>query len=247
MVSSWGDDLTMRSVTVLLTSGLLAAAAVPAAMAAAQSTLAPAPAAAASPAVATPRPLLPSNTVHCVFDMMPAEDREISMLLLENEILTDGEFDASSRNVKTIERLIGDAGAKCAAAFDWSIGRATAASDFAMSALFNDGLSQFIELMGQQAKPIETYFAEHRLQLAGSSSVRGVAALHFKAYLVEQGWDEDDQARLGIGVSYLETLIAQDGYVQEFSAAPVHAAPVKALAKPALRAIRPKRARHGTP
>ena len=61
-----------------------------------------------------------------------------------------------------------------------------------MSALFNDGLGQFIELMGKKVNPITSYYAEHKQQLAGSSSVKGVAALHFKTYLVEQGWDEDD-------------------------------------------------------
>ena len=179
--------------------------------------------------------------------MMPLEDREIAMLLLENEILSDGEFNPSSRNVKVIDRLIGDAQGKCDAAFRWSNGRIAAARDYAMSALFNDGLGQFIELMGQQVKPIATYFADHRTQLAGSSSVKGIAALHFKAYLVEQGWDEDDKARLGIGVSYLETLIAQDGYVQQFAAAPLHAAPAKHSAKPRTRANRPRTARRGTP
>ena len=100
----------MRSAIVLLTSGLLAAAVFPAAGAAAQPAVALAPPA---PAAVTPPPLQLSNTVHCVFDLMPAEDREMAMLLLENEILTDGEFDPSSRNVKVIDRLIGTAQGKC--------------------------------------------------------------------------------------------------------------------------------------
>ena len=238
----------MRSALVLLTRGLFAAALVHAGLAAAQpaaTPAAPAPATASTPAA--PSPLQLSNSVHCVFDMMPAEDREITMLLLENEILSDGEFDPSSRNVKVIDRLIGDAQGKCDAAFRWSNGRIAAAKDYALSVLFNDGLGQFIALMGQQVKPIATYFADHRSQLAGSSSVKGIAALHFKAYLVEQGWDEDDKARLGIGVFYLETLIAQDGYIQQFAAAPLHAAPAKPSARPGARANRPKRARRGTP
>ena len=242
----------MRSAVSLLAGGLIAAGIGlgPAVVAQPVATLAapsapPAPATAATPPA--PPPLQLSNTVHCVFDMMPAEDREIAMLLLENEILSDGEFDPGSRNVKVIDRLIGDAQGKCDAAFRWSNGRIAAAKDYALSALFNDGLGQFIALMGQQVKPIATYFADHRTQLAGSSSVKGIAALHFKAYLVEQGWDEDDKARLGIGVSYLETLIAQDGYVQQFAAAPLHAAPAKPSAKPGTRASRPKRARRGTP
>lgn len=186
-----------------------------------------------------------SNTVHCVFDMMPAEDREMTMLLLENEILTDGEFQPGSANVKVIDRLIGEAQTKCVAAFGWSKGRTMAAKDYAMSALFADGLGQFIELMGQATKPIEGYFLEHKLQLAGSRSVRGIAALHFKAFLVEQGWDEDNKDRLGIGVYYLETLIAQDSNAQDFTAAPLYAAPVRAAAKPAARASRPRKARRG--
>ena len=245
----------MRSAIAFLTSGLLAVAVAPATSAAqpAVVTVAAPPVPAPAPtAVATPHPAPPpasqlSNTVRCVFDMMPAEDREIAMLLLEDEILSEGEFDPASRNVKVIDRLIDEAKAKCDAAFRWSKARATVATDYAMSALFTDGLGQFIELMGQKTKPIESYFAEHRMLLAGSSSVRGVAALHFKAYLVEQGWDEDDKARLGIGVSYLETLIAQDDYSQKFAAAPLHAAPTRAAPKPAARASRARKARRGTP
>ena len=228
----------MRSAAVFLTSGLLAAAVVPTGVAAAQPAVS---------VVAAPSAAQLSNTVHCTFDMMPMEDREIAMLLLENEILSDGEFDPTSRNVKVIDRLIGDATAKCDTAFKWSNARTKAASDYAMSALFTDGLGQFIELMGQKTQPIVTYFADHRTQLAGSSSVRGVTALRFKAFLVELGWDEDDKARMGIGVSYLETLIAQEGYIQQFAAAPLHAAPARAKAKPAARTSRARTARRGTP
>ena len=240
----------MRGAVMLLTGGLIVAGIDLPSAAMAQSAapvdVVTAPTAPV-PAAATPASLQLSNTVHCVFDMMPADDREIAMLLLENEILSDGKFDPSSNNVKVIDRLIGDAQGKCDLAFRWSKGRIAAAKDYALSALFNDGLSQFIELMGQEVKPIATYFADHKLQLAGLSSVKGVAALHFKTYLVEQGWDEDDKARLGIGVSYLETLIAQDGYVLQFAAAPLHAVPVRAAAKPGTRASRPRKARRGTP
>ncbi len=236
----------MRSAVILLGSGLCAAVVVSAPLAAAQPTAA-APVAAQVLASATPVPLQLSNTVHCVFDMMPAEDREMTMLLLENEILTSGEFQPESANVKVIDRLTGDAQAKCVAAFSWSKGRSAAAKDFAMSALFADGLGQFIELIGRATKPIEGYFADHKQQLTGSRSVRGVTALRFKAFLIEQGWDADNKDRLGIGVSYLETLMARDSYAQDFAAAPLHAAPVRAAAKPVVRVNRPKRARRGTP
>lgn len=248
VVRDTGGFQMMRGAVMLLTVGLIAAGfGLPCEAMAQPATPAAAPAAASAPAPAPPAPLQLSNTVHCVFDMMPAEDREIAMLLLENEILSDGEFDPNSNNVKVIDRLIGDAQGKCDLAFRWSKGRTTAAKDYALSALFNDGLGQFIELMGQEVKPIKTYFANHKQQLAGSSNVKGVAALHFKTYLVEQGWDEDDKGRLGIGVSYLETLIAQDGYIQQFAAAPSHAVPVRAAAKPRTRASRPRKARRETP
>ena len=227
----------MRSAVMLLASGLIAAGLIAAGLALAPAALADS---------AAPQP---GNSVHCVFDQMPGEDREMAMLLMENEILADGDFTPGSRNLAVIERLIEEARVKCDSAFHWSKPRSDAAADYAMSALFTDGLSQTIAMLGQQTKPIDRYFAEHRVQLIGSRSVKGIAALHFKAYLVEQGWDEDDKDRLGIGVFYLETLIWQDGNERDFAAAPLHAVAVKTAAKsptkPAARASRAKTARRG--
>lgn len=236
----------MRSAVMLLAGGLMAAGIGLAPAALADPAALPA---AVAPPLATALPPQPGNSVHCVFEQMPGEDREMAMLLMENEILADGDFTPGSRNLAVIERLIEEARIKCDNAFHWSKPRSDAAADYAMSALFTDGLSQTIAMIGQQTKPIDSYFAQHRVQLIGSRSVKGIAALHFKAYLVEQGWDEDDKDRLGIGVFYLETLIWQDGNERDFAAAPLHAAPVKTAAKfankPATRASRAKTTRRG--
>lgn len=243
----------MRSAVVVLMSGLLAASTwwAPAAAAEPAATAIPAPAEKAAPLL--PRPAAPrstgqlSNTVQCVFDMMTDDDRELSMLMLANEVLTASEDDPSSKNFQVIDRLIGEAADKCDTAYHWSSGRAGAAKDHAMAILFSDALGQFIGLVGQATPPIDAYFNEHRMQLSWSSTVRGIAALHFRAYLVEQGWDEDDKDRLNIAASYLETLMLEDASVRAFAAAPLHAAQARPPSRSVGRPSRAKKAQRGRP
>ena len=56
--------------------------------------------------VATAASLEPSNSVHCVYDLMSTEDREMALLLFEREVASGAKSHGTSRNLKVIDRLV---------------------------------------------------------------------------------------------------------------------------------------------
>ena len=177
--------------------------------------------------ISTPASLSPSNSVHCVYDLMSTEDREMSLLLFEREVASQVKFHAGSRNLKVIDRLVGEARVKCAQPNAWSGGRADAAIAYAMNELMSEGVAQALEAKGHATAPIDDYFAAHRAQLAGLSEIEGARAEDFRAYLLGQGWARDETASLGVAEFYLESLLARDREASAFAAAALHPAAVR--------------------
>ena len=204
---------------------------------------APVPAPALSP---PPAAFALSDSVHCVYDQMSPEDREMSLLLFEREVAAGKKYHAGSRNLKVIDRLINEAGVKCAQPYGWSRGRSDAAIGYAMNALMNEGIGQALEAKGHAAAPIDVYFTKHRSELAGNETIEGAASEAFRAYLIELGWAKGETETFGIAEFYLESLLTRDRQTRSFAAAAPH--PVTA-AKPAAkpRPYRAKTARRGKP
>ena len=111
------------------------------------------PAAWAQPAIAptlpaqvsSPASLLPSNSVHCIYDLMSTEDREMALLLFEREVASGTKFHGGSRNLKVIDRLVDEARVKCARPYSWSSGRSDAAISYAMNELMSEGVAQALD------------------------------------------------------------------------------------------------------
>lgn len=212
---------------------------------------------AASAQPATPAPLTasfaapavtgPSNTVHCVHDLLSFEDREMALLLFEREVASDAKFHGNSRNLKVIDRLVDEARAKCSAPAGWSSGRTDAAISYAMSALMSTGLTQALEAKGRSAALIDAYYTRHRAELAGTATIEGPHAEEFRAYLFEQGWSKSETSTLKIAEFYLEGLFARARLTTTFAAAAAHPATAARRAKPTRQPGRVRTTRRGTP
>lgn len=206
--------------------------------------LAPAPITASSTA---PAATGPSNTVHCVYDLMAFEDREIALLLFEREVASDAKFHGNSRNLKVIDRLVDEAHAKCSAPYAWSSGRSDAAIGYAMSALMSTGLTQALEAKGHSAAPIDAYYIRHRAELIATETIAGPHAEDFRAYLVEQGWVKGETSALKIAEFYLEALRARARQTVTFAAAAAHPATATRRATPSRQPVRARTTRRGKP
>ncbi len=208
---------------------------------------------AASPASAQSAPLPPqvsteaslkvSNTVHCAYDQLSTEDREMALLLLQREVGSERKVHAGSPNLNVIDRLVDEAQVKCAGPFAWSSGRSDAAVAYAMNELLSEGVAQAIEAKGHSATQVESYFAEHRKELAGLSEIKGAESEAFRSYLIAQGWAKSESAVLAIAEYYLDSLLNRESETLRFAAAPVESA----AARPALKTppSRARKARRG--
>jgi len=197
--------------------------------------------------VSTAASLEPSNTVHCAYDQLSTEDREMALLLFEREVASGAKFHGGSRNLKVIDRLVDEAQVKCARPYAWSGGRSQAAIAYAMNELMSEGVSQTLEAKGHGTAQIEEYYAKHRADLVGVTEVDGTRAEAFKTYLIDQGWTKTESATLGIAEFYLEALLTRDRQAQSFAAAAVHPLGVSDRAKPGRPPSRAKTARRGKP
>ena len=197
--------------------------------------------------VTTAASLAPSNSVHCVYDQLSTDDREMALLLFEREVMAGVKLHSGSRNLKVIDRLVDEARAKCSQPYAWSSGRTEAAIAYAMNELMSEGVSQALEAKDHGTAQIEDYYAKHRGELAGLTDIDGSRADAFRSYLFDQGWAKGETSTLGIGEFYLESLLTRDHQAQSFAAAAVHPLALTSQPKPRRPPSRAKSARRGKP
>ena len=203
-------------------TGVLAAGALAAAPAAAQGPL--------------PSVRAISDTVHCTYDLMSAEDREIALLLFGRGV-TAATPQAAPANLAVIDRLVRDASDQCARPARWPRARIAAASDYAMNALMREGVSQALASRGHSTVPIEAYYAAHQAQLAAAGGIDAAAGAQLKTHLVQLGWDVPAAGTLGVAVFYLEALVSAQAATDAFATAPAPAAAERPALKPALKPV----------
>lgn len=201
------------------------------------------------PQVSTAASLDISNTVHCAYDQMSTEDREMALLLFEREVGSGRTSHSGSPNLMVIDRLVDEAKTRCAKPFAWSPSRADAAIAYAMNELMSESVAQALAAKGHPATQIEAYFAQHHSELAGVKEIKGAQSEAFRSYLLAHGWTKDETAIMGIAEYYLESLLTRDSETQHFAAAikevpSSHAQPkarLKNSPSPATKAKRDKR------
>ena len=203
--------------------------------------------AALPPQVSTAANLDVSNTVHCAYDLMSTEDREMALLLLEREVGSKSRSHANSPNLKVIDRLVDEARARCATPYAWSRGRSNAAVSYAMNELMSESVAQALEAKGRSAAPVDAYFAQHRAGLAGMSEIKGSNAEAFRGYLLDQGWMKSEATTMAIAEFYLESLLTRENEAQHFAAAITDPLPGFTKAKAKSRSSRAKSARRDKP
>jgi hypothetical protein len=198
------------------------------------------------PQVSTAASLDISNTVHCAYDQMSTEDREMALLLFEREVGSGRTSHAGSPNLMVIDRLVDEAKTRCAKPFAWSRSRADAAIAYAMNELMSESVAQALAAKGHSATQIEAYFTQHHSELAGIKEIKGAQSEAFRSYLLAQGWTKDETQIMGIAEYYLESLLVRDSETLRFAAAILgptssHAKPEAGLKKSPDRAGKAKR------
>ncbi len=193
--------------------------------------------------VSPPASLQVSDTVHCAYDLMSTEDREMALLLLEREVGSSSKTHENSLNLKVIDRLVDAARDKCAAPYAWTGGRSEAAVAYAMNELMSEGVAQALEAKGHSIAPIEDFFTARRGDLAGLSEITGANSEAFRAYLITRGWEKSESSSLGIAEFYLESLLHRDSEARRFTAATKAGLP-SMLKTPPSRVRTARRGRH---
>jgi len=189
----------------------------------------------ASPADVTPAASLQvSDTVHCAYDQMSTEDREMALLLLEREVGSARKSHLDSPNLKVIERLVDEANAKCSKPYAWSPEQSEAATVYAINELRREGFAQALEAKGHSATQIDAFYDHHRIHLARDSQIKGKAAAVFFRYLNDLGWKKDDDISLARAELYLNSLLNRDSQACLFSSACFTAPRAPSRARPAL-------------
>lgn len=199
------------------------------------------------PQVSTAASLQITNTVHCAYDQMSTDDREMALLLFEREVGSARASHAGSANLKVVDRLVDEAKARCAGPFAWSRGRSDAAVAYAMNELMSEGVAQALEAKGHSAAEVERYFAEHRADLAGVSEIKGANSEAFRTYLLAQGWEKGETTQMAIAEFYLESLLTRESEAKRFAASAKDSSASYAKAEGSLRKDRDRatKARRG--
>lgn len=159
-----------------------------------------------------------ANTVSCVYDSMPDEDREIALLLIAREINEGGKFAKTSKNVQAVDRLIEEAHQRCLGRFNWSIGRSFSATDFAMTAIMGDALAQALDAIGFPSAPVSDFYQQNLTALAGKSRLSEAERTRLKEQLKARGWDKANEPQFALAGFYVETMMLKAETQRRFNA-----------------------------
>jgi len=158
----------------------------------------------------------PGNTAACIYETMPAEDREIALLLISREFAGGGRFGQSSRNLDTINELIEESHSRCLARFNWSVGRSQAATGYALTAILADALEQSLQSIGLSAAPLHAFYRENRHFLTGRDRLPAAQRDRLRAFVKAQGWADPKEPELALAALYVESLMLKDQAQRQF-------------------------------
>lgn len=158
----------------------------------------------------------PGNTAACIYETMPAEDREIALLLISREFAGGGRFGQSSRNLDTINELIEESHSRCLARFNWSVGRSQAATGYALTAILADALEQSLQSIGLSAAPLHAFYRENRQVLTGRDRLPAAQRERLRAFVKAQGWADPKEPELALAALYVESLMLKDQAQRQF-------------------------------
>lgn len=158
----------------------------------------------------------PGNTAACIYETMPAEDREIALLLISREFAGGGRFGQSSRNLDTINELIEESHSRCLARFNWSVGRSQAATGYALTAILADALEQSLQSIGLSAAPLHAFYRENRQVLTGRDRLPAAQRDRLRAFVKAQGWADPKEPELALAALYVESLMLKDQAQRQF-------------------------------
>lgn len=158
----------------------------------------------------------PGNTAACIYETLPAEDREIALLLISREFAGGGRFGQSSRNLDTINELIEESHSRCLARFNWSVGRSQAATGYALTAILADALEQSLQSIGLSAAPLHAFYRENRQVLTGRDRLPAAQRDRLRAFVKAQGWADPKEPELALAALYVESLMLKDQAQRQF-------------------------------
>lgn len=163
-------------------------------------------------AQAQPTNWAPANSVRCAEQALSSEDREIAMVLMFVRFGETGEDRANwLRGMMVAERLLGEASDSCRKAHRWTRAQAAIARNYAFHSLMAEAMGQLVEADEvRRAAPVEAYFNTNRASLARTTERTAKQDQAFIDYLVEQGWDREEENELNLARKYLSALAKRE-------------------------------------
>ncbi len=161
-------------------------------------------------ASATPLLAKPANDAQCIYESLSEEDREISLILMVDAMVT-GETDfENTRTGKEIEYILEDAHNRCLDLYNWSVGESGNAQGYAVIGLLREASAQFLTLIGKDPAPITTYLQKNRASLG---RVRALSESHYAGLekeLKNIEWAGDKPETLEIAKHYFSLSWTQE-------------------------------------
>lgn len=161
-------------------------------------------------------PPLPGNSASCIYESMPAEDREMALLLISREFASGGRFGQPSRNLETVNELIEESHQRCLSRFNWSLARSQAASGYALTALLGAALEQSLQSLELDVAPLEAFYRDNRAVLAGRDKLTAAQLQRLATFVTARGWTEPREAELALAGLFVESLMLKDQAQRQF-------------------------------
>lgn len=157
------------------------------------------------------------NSVSCVYDVMPPEDREnaITLMLMDFDSKAKAEKQGVSpakpdAGADEINKMVDEAYGKCLDAHPWSNARAGLAVLYAHVHLMHDMSARMVNIVGLSTADIDNYYTANRPRLLRLSKPDDALTPEYRQAMLDRGWPQDSDAPLYIGALYLYTLSGMD-------------------------------------
>jgi len=150
------------------------------------------------------------NDVTCVFAALGAEEREIALMLIVDELEHGKPDHTGSPLLAEVDAMLAAAHDRCIDAYPWTAGRSANAVAWTSAALYREANAQAVSNSGQDPQVVADWFTAHRAEI-GAGHRRAV--LWFPAlnkYLAGLGWGDASSPAVGFADLYLGEMAAQE-------------------------------------
>lgn len=158
------------------------------------------------------------NNVRCIFDALTIEEREISLILILQDMGKGMAGKQSDAIHGELDKIIGDAEVRCLARYKWLSGEAGNAKEFAVAGLMRESIGQTLRLLKQNPGDIDAWFASNKTRLGTARRLAPADREDLRSKLKAAGWTElGGRDPLGGALIYADLLQGQQRLAANFA------------------------------